>query len=365
MHDLTRAQARRIAVQAQLLDAPRPGSLLEVVTHLTMLQVDLTAAVAPSADLVAWSRLGPAFVADELAMLLEHRVLIELAGVIRPAEDIALHRADFADWPGRPPLRPWQVLRRDWVRANDRCRRDILAHLDRHGPALAGELPDTCAVPWRSSGWTNDRNVGQLLEFLAARGEVAVAGRRGRERVWDLAERVYPTDPPVPTEQASLRRAELRLHSLGIVRARRTKRPGTPVDAGDVGEAASIDGVGGSWRVDPAYLERPFTGRTALLSPLDQLVFDRTRMAELFNFDYALEMYKPAGRRRWGYFALPVLHGDRLVGKLDARADHSAGVLRVTALHEDAPFSAATTAQVHAEIEDLARWLHLEPELPR
>jgi uncharacterized protein YcaQ len=103
----------------------------------------------------------------------------------------------------------------------------------------------------------------------------------------------------------------------------------------------------------------------ALLSPLDRLVFDRRRMREIFAFDYQLEMYKPKAFRRWGYYALPVLHGDRLVGKVDATADRKAGVLRVDAVHEDAPFDEANSAAVRGEIEQLAQWLELDLALPR
>jgi uncharacterized protein YcaQ len=87
-------------------------------------------------------------------------------------------------------------------------------------------------------------------------------------------------------------------------------------------------------------------------------------MVELFGFDYGLEMYKPAAKRRWGYYALPILYGDRLVGKLDATADRKARVLRVDAIHEDVPFTKAATAAVTREIKDLARWLNLELDLP-
>ena len=100
-------------------------------------------------------------------------------------------------------------------------------------------------------------------------------------------------------------------------------------------------------------------GRTALLSPFDRLVHDRVRTEELFDFEYSLEMYKPAAKRRWGYFALPVLHDDRLVGKLDAKADHEASVLRVYAIHEDVKFTRAMTKAAQAELEDLAAWLGL------
>jgi hypothetical protein len=132
-----------------------------------------------------------------------------------------------------------------------------------------------------------------------------------------------------------------------------------PVHVGAVGEPAVVEGVKGEWRIDPAYLVDDFEGRTALLSPFDRLVHDRVRTQELFDFEYALEMYKPAGKRRWGYFALPILHEDRLVGKLDAAADRKASVLRVNAIHEDVKFTRAMTKAVLAELEDLASWLGL------
>ena len=116
----------------------------------------------------------------------------------------------------------------------------------------------------------------------------------------------------------------------------------------------------GEWRVDPTALNGDFEGRTALLSPFDRLIHDRVRSEELFDFEYTLEMYKPAAKRRWGYFALPILHGDQLVGKLDAAADRRAGVFRVAAIHEDTPFPSEVTDAVHREIRELADWLALE-----
>lgn len=132
-----------------------------------------------------------------------------------------------------------------------------------------------------------------------------------------------------------------------------------PVHVGEAGEPAVVEGVKGEWRVDPTYLVGDFEGRTALLSPFDRLVHDRVRAEQLFDFEYTLEMYKPASKRRWGYFALPILHGDRLVGKLDAVADRKASALRVNAIHEDVRFSRALTRAVQAEVEDLAAWLGL------
>jgi uncharacterized protein len=366
IHQLSRADARRIAVRAQALDRPRPTQLLDLVRQLTLLQIDPVAAIAPSADLVAWSRLGSsAYAPADLDAALDKRTLIELRAMIRPAEDLALYRADMAQWSGGVPLSPWLEARREWVRANDACRRDILKRLTAAGPLPSRELPDTCAVPWQSTGWTNNRNVTQLLEMMVLRGDVAIAGRQGNERLWDLAERVYPDDPVVPAERAGQVRDARRLRALGIARSRGPECPVEPMDVGAAGEPAVVEGVRGKWLVDPAQLGQPFSGRAALLSPFDRLIHDRKRTLDLFEFDYQLEMYKPVAKRRWGYYALPILYGDRLVGKLDATADHKAGRLRVHAIHEDEPFTKATSAAVHREIKDLARWLRLDLELPR
>jgi uncharacterized protein len=352
VHRLTKGQARRIAVRAQLLDARRPTGLLTVVQRLTLLQIDPTSAIAPSADLVAWSRLGSAYEPDELKQALEQdRTLFELGALVRPMSDLGLYLAGAAEWPSYDKQRAW-------LRDNDRFRRDILELLGSSGPLSSRDIPDTCVAPWASTGWTNNRNVTQMLEFLMMRGEVAIAGRVARERLWDLAERVYPADVAVPSvEEAERRQNERRLASLGIARQKTRAMPVEPIHVGEAGEAAVVEGVKGEWRVDPAALTDDFEGRTALLSPFDRLIHDRVRAEELFDFEYTLEMYKPAAKRRWGYYALPILHEDRLVGKLDAVADRKASVLRVNAIHEDVKFTRTMTKAVQAELEDLASWL--------
>lgn len=359
-HRLSRRDARRIAVAAQGLTASRPEDLFDVVRRLSFLQLDQVQAVAPSAELVLWSRLGSSYDPGDLADALATQALVELRGMVRLPEDIALYTAEMAAWPGIGDLKDWEVEVAEWVQDNDECRRDILELLRADGPLPTADLPDTIVRPWRSSGWNNNKTVSMLLDKMVQRGEVAVSAREGRKQLWDLAERVYPDDPPVPIEEARVRRAERRLSALGIARGR---DPETLADSpSGVGEPAVIDGVRGTWRVDPSYLEliEDFEGRAALLSPLDRLVYDRKRMSDIFDFDYQLEMYKPVSKRRWGYYALPVLYGDRLVGKLDATADRKEGVLRVDTLHEDWPFPAAMRDAVEREIDDLAEWLGLE-----
>ena len=363
--ELTSRDARRIAVRAQLLDAARPDDVLETVRHLGFLQVDLTRVVAEHADLALWTRLGRRYQPDDLEELVGDGAIVELRAMLRPSEDVALFRADMEAWPGEPPLKEWQEDVRDGVAANDGCRREILALLRSEGPTAARDLPDSCEVPWRSTGWTNDKNVMKLLECMEARGEVAVASREGRERRWDLASRIHPGDPAVPAEEAHRTLAARRLRALGIARPRALEAWDERYDVRDTGLPARIEGVRGRWRVEPGLLDDlddldAFEGRTAVLSPLDRLVFDRKRMTELFGFDYQLEMYKPAAARRWGYWAMPVLDGDELVGKVDATADREGGVLVVDAVHEDGDWSAARRRRVHAELDALGEWLGLE-----
>jgi uncharacterized protein YcaQ len=353
---LSRREARRIAIRAQLLSAERPRDLLTMVERLTFLQLDPTAAVAPSADLVAWTRLGSAYDPAHLTKALElDRTLFERRGqvsetepvlvMVCPMADLGLYLADMAAWP------TW-TRPREWLAANDAFRRRVLDQLGTSGPLRSRDIPDTCTVPWASTGWTNERNVTQMLEFLTSRGEVAVAGRQGKHRLWDLAERVFRAGMEVvPADAARAERGERRLRALGVAR---------PKAVGDAGTPVEVEGTSGEWRVDPDATAADFHGRTALLSPFDRLVHDRGRALELFDFEYTLEMYKPKAKRRWGYFALPVLHGDRLVGKVDVTADRTVSRLRVDAVHEDVPFTRAVTAAVDAELDALAGWLGIE-----
>src|SRR5207248_262395 len=134
----------------------------------------------------------------------------------------------------------------------------------------------------------------------------------------------------IPASEARTIRHARRLHSLGVAR---------PQFVGEAGLPALIEGTSGQWRVDPEATAEGFRGRAAVLSPFDRLIHNRPRALGLFDFDYILEMYKPKPKRRWGYFALPLLHEDLLVGKVDAAADRDAGQLTVHALHQDVPLT--------------------------
>jgi uncharacterized protein YcaQ len=297
------AQARRIAVRSQALDGSARG-VLETVRRLAFLQIDTVAPVAPPQQLVLWSRLG-AFDVTELDRLLwDERRLFEHGAFIRPIEDLPLVLARL-----REPRTTyaWQRRADDWVAANRTFRRYILRELERRGPLLSRELEDRSVVGWgKTAGWWGNRNVTLMLEVLHGRGEIAVAGRRGGQRLWTLADAWYPAVEAVPREEADRLLAEKRFRALGV-RMRRE----------------------GSWEVHPEAADGPVPRRTTFLSPFDRLIYDRKRANALFGFDYRLEMFVPKAKRRYGYYVLPILRGDRVVGRIEPVLDRKARVLRV------------------------------------
>ena len=212
MHELTRAEARQIVVRATMLDAHRPTDLYAMVERLTALPVEPTRAIAPSYDLVSWSRLGSAYEPEDLDDLLAARDLYEDGDGIRPMADLELHLAEMEIWPA------WDETR-DWIEANELFRNEILDILDADGPLPSRDVKATAQVPWHSSGWNVDRNVRMMLGCLLARGEVAVNGRKGTQKKYDLAERVYPPGvEAVPRRRPARLRDARRLRGLGIAR---------------------------------------------------------------------------------------------------------------------------------------------------
>lgn len=353
MH-LAREHARRIAISAALLDARRPSDLLSMVAHLGMLRVELTPTVAPAADHVAFSRLGQTFEPSQLTEAVSRGDLFERGWMLRPMADLGLFLGGMATYADRSNTR-------GWLESNARFVRDILNRIDEEGPLTSDDVPDTAVVPWKSTGWNNNRNVPLMLETLHLTGELAVVGREGRLRVWQLASKVYPDVPEVPADEARRIRSERLLTSFGVMRDSIAVAPLELHGNDRVGQRVSIEGVPGTWLVDPAQLDgsdgTAFEGRTAILSPFDRLMTDRQRLAHLFEYDYAIEMYKPVEQRIWGKFALPILQGDRLVGKVDATSDRKRGRFVVHRIIEDEPLDRAA---VEAELDEFATWLGLE-----
>ena len=357
--------ARRIAVRATRLDTPRPKSILDVVRQTGALQLDPTSAVARSELLVLWSRLGRYAVHKLDRLLWEERALFTWRAFLYPVEEWPLVAAA-----GR--VYPWPRYEHvaAWLRDNKGFERYVLATLKRRGATPQSEIEDRSVRPWESTGWTHGKNVSQMFEFLWSQGKVLVAARRGRERVWDLAERVVAPAPPLSREEAALTHLERRFRQLGPMTEAGYKRVpalwGLPLaDAfallvrDGVLVECEIDGVRGTWYVHRDLLEpaRPFRGRTTLLSPFDPLIYDRKHAQELWSFRYKLEIYVPASKREFGYFVLPILHRDRLVGRIDPLFDRKANVLRVNEVYAEEGATEDAGAAIAKTIQELARWL--------
>lgn len=356
-HQLTRDQARRIAVRAQLLDAVRPGDVVEVAEQLGAIKIDPTAVIAPAEHTILWSRIGYAYEPGQLTKAVERdRLLFEFDGAFRPIALLPLMLPAMRRWPRRESTK-------QWLEANDRFRRDVIARLRADGPLLASEIDDTAQVSRPPDGWSGANQVPIMLDFLSRQGVVAIAGREGRHRRWDLAERVYPDLPVFDDDEAAALFDERRLKAAGIAKQ---KSPWTPV--GQAGEPAVIEGMTQKYRVDPeavAALDQDDGGRVAFLNPYDGMLFDRPRLRELFEFDYVLEQFKPKPQRRYGLFAHPILMGDRFVGMLEATVDRDKKLLTVAAVHEFTGLDAEELEMVRAEIGELAEWLGVDVVEPR
>ncbi|KRB38771.1 DNA glycosylase AlkZ-like family protein [Microbacterium sp. Root180] len=351
-HHLTRDEARRIAVRAQLLDAERPGDVVEVAEQLGYVKIDPTATIAPCEHTILWSRIGWSYEAGQLQKAVEiDRLLFEFDGAFRPISLLPLMLPAMREWPRRESSR-------QWLEANAPFKKDVLARLKGEGPLLASDIPDTAQVDRAPDGWYGKNQVPHMLDFLSRQGLVAIVGREGRHRRWDLAERVYPKGlPSLDPDEAARALAERRLQAVGIAKL---KSPWSQI--AEAGEPATVEGSRWRFRVDPealAALEAEDDGRVAFLNPYDPMLFDRPRLSEIFEFDYVLEQFKPKPQRIYGYFAHPILMGDRFVGMLDAEVDKEREALRVNAVHEFLPFEPEEHDIVRSEISELGEWLGL------
>jgi uncharacterized protein YcaQ len=328
LREVSPAEGRRIAVRAQLLDGSATD-VLSTVRRLGFLQLDPISSVAPPQHLVLWSRLGERYDRTELDRLLwEERQLVEWNAFLWPVEDLPLLRARM-----RRRDRPLDRRLIAFLKENASYRRYVLRELERRGPLLSREIEDHRAHTREAHRWWGERKMGLMLGVLNARGQVAVVGRRGKQRLWDLAERWYPGTERVPWPEAKRAFEEKQFRALGV-RLQKGKLVAHP-DADD----------------------RPIPkGRTTFLSPFDRLVHDRDRALALWDFFYRLEMYVPKAKREYGYYVLPILAGDRLVGRIEPVHDRKAGTLRVLGTWWE-----GKPRPVGKPLASLARWLGASP----
>jgi uncharacterized protein YcaQ len=366
---LTRIEARRLAILATMLGGPRPSSVLEVVDRLGKVQVDPTALVARAEQLTIWSRLG-SYDPAELRRLVEEepRQLFEYNAFLVPVADLPIHRPAML----RAPRLEYHRGRymREWLADNASFREYILDELHARGPLRSRDLDDRAVVPWRTGGWNDGKNLGQMLELLWRRGEIAISRREGAQRLWDLAERVLPETDPLPDEIAAIETMDRQLRARGFA----DRGFGSAIDYGlpareigleslladGVAVPVAIEGLPGDWlahRDALAALDEPWRPRTTLLGPFDPLISDRERAEALFDYRFRFELYVPAAKREYGVYVLSILHGDRLIGRIDPVLDRKRRVLTVNAVYAEPKAPAGAWPAVSRAIDELAAWI--------
>jgi uncharacterized protein len=395
---LTIELARRMALHAQGLAArPAAGrSVSEVVERIGCLQLDPVAVVARSPLLVLRARLRGG-THDSHARALERaaysdRELFDYwcheASLCHIA-DLPLHRWAMRTHLAR--LTPARAHRARWLDQNSEFVDHVVDDLRARGPLRARELEDRSSAAWEWGHWTDEvssrQTIARLLDLLWMTGRIGVGGRLGIERHWDVMERCLPpgalerTDAEPLEEAQVVRRAALRaVGMLGVARAKhvnahftRRRYPGLAhalsalEDDGEL-RRVTVEGTGGEWWARPADLDAAAAlepgSRTVALSPFDNLICDRARAEELFGLDHRLEIYVPPAKRRWGYYVLPVLHGERFIARADLRVEDqpSGRVMRVLALHPEG--GRAAPRAVERALASLARWRGAELAMP-
>lgn len=380
--------ARNVMLAAQGLDKSPDQSVvkadvLEVIRRMCLLQIDTINVVARSPYLVLWSRLGgyqPEWLDELLAegSLFEHWAH---AMCFIPIEDYPLYRRRMLDaiqnnvWPVK-----WAVK---WSQEHPKVMQRVRTHLQENGAVRSAEFENTSHTP---GGWWNWKEEKDALEAMLLTGEVLIARRQNFQRVYELRERILPgwDDAALPSSEELDHTLALRsVRALGIAFPAwvpdyfRQPKKGNPKRLEALAQEGlllrvAVEGFEGSAYVHPDrsdLIKHAASGDlepvlTTLLSPFDPLVWDRNRAHELFDFDYRIECYTPAAKRRYGYFTLPILHCGQLIGRLDPKAHRAQGVFEIKALHLESGIEVneKLVADLAAAFQRLADW-HGTPNL--
>jgi len=387
MTSISATQARRIAIRSQLLDGDRPPSspnaVHDVAKRLRCIQIDPINVVARTQLLVLWSRLSDLDVRHLDVLMWERKELFHYwahAASLVVTDDYPLHKMRMRRF--RDPATLWAGRYEEWLERNSDLRRRILGELRRRGPLRSRDIEGIPADAWTSSGWTSGQTVTRMLDLMWTRGEIMISGRDGRQRIWDLAERWFPGWTPkraLTRRQGYDRAAEIAFSCLGVATPRQVNahfvRDGQPDLKGTVARLerkkaiAPIEVRNGATRVPGNwYIHRTavplldeisddsWRPRTTLLSPFDNLIADRKRTLALWDFDYKIEIYVPKAKRKYGYYSLPILNGDTLIGRIDAAADRKARVFRVLSVHAETGAPEGAGIEIGVTIQDLARF---------
>ncbi|MDX8507048.1 winged helix-turn-helix domain-containing protein [Mesorhizobium captivum] len=370
--------ARRIALAAQGFTDPRPGGepnrrhLARVLSRTGLLQIDSVSAVVRAHYMPLYSRLGPYRLA-----LLDNAAVTRKRAVF----EYWAHEASFLPVETYPLMR-WRMQRAEqgeemylglakWGHERKETIDEIYRQVAERGPIAASDIEGHKG----NGGWWGWSEAKHAFEWLFWAGRITTAYRRGFERYYDLPARVLPQavlDLPVPSVEDAHRellRISARAHGIatyGDLRDYFRLAPGDTKDRieelVETGELLPVKVEG--WD-KTAYLHKDarFPRRIearALLAPFDPVVFERTRTEKLFGFRYRIEIYTPAEKRQYGYYVLPFLLGDRIVARVDLRADRPASILRVHAAYAEAEAPPETVAQLFEELKQMQAWLGLE-----
>ncbi len=382
--------ARRLAITKQRLAGPMPSNdkegIMDITRSIGCLQLDPTSAVARNHLLIVWSRAGNYDLKELDTLLWDERRLFEYwahAASIVLTEDFPIHDHVMRQYP-RGDTR-WSMRVREWLEQNSEFRDYVLNELRARGPMQLKEFPDRTSSGWTSTGWTGNRNVSKMLDFLWVQGKILVAGRKGGQRLWDLAERVLPAWTPreeLSDRECTYRAAQKSLRILGVGTANHIKQNYTRGRYHHLGEVIArlrserlieeIEITGdehslpGTWYIhaeDLPLLEGIEAGvwqpRTTLLSPFDNLIADRNRTEQLFSYRFRIEIYVPKHLREHGYYVLSILHGDRIIGRIDPVMDRKAKRLTINAVYaeQDAPLTHEVATEIARSIADLGTFL--------
>ena len=375
-------QARTLLLAAQgLKSAPKRATKDDVrgiIWRMGVLQIDSISVVARSPYLVLWSRLG-SYEPRWLDELLEEGAIFEYwshAACFIPIEDYGLYR--------RLMLAKTEKTRA-WMEAHPNALEHVLGRIREQGPVRSAEFARTDG---RAGGWWEWKPEKRALEHLFAAGELMISHRENFHRVYDLRERVLANALPdwedalAPNEQEVRRALALKaVRALGVAVARWVPDYFRMPKKGVAGLLEELADEGSLLRAriedEPAYVHPDNTALaenilsggsrssvTTLLSPFDPVVWDRARALELFGFDYKIEVYTPAARRRYGYYSLPILHNGALVGRLDAKAHRKENFFEVKAIHlePDTSVNDDLVSGLADALRDCAGW-HGTPEV--
>ncbi len=374
---LSRAQARRIALVAQGFRDPRHTvptmrTFNRTLARTAVLQIDSVNVLARAHYMPLFSRMGP-YDTDLLRRAAEERP--------RRIVEYWAHVAAFMPvdlWPHmRHRMRAYEERGHEWAAIVHRPELvgSLLAEVRERGASTPRDLDDGLPRAKEHWGW-NWSETKKVMEYLFASGQLAVAGRNQQfERIYDLPERVIPAehlDAPEPTvaeaSQELLRRAAV-AHGVGTefdLRDYFRMRPELtrPALAALVESGELVPVTVEGW-TRPAYLHRDAAlprrvHARALLSPFDPVVWERDRTERLFDFHYRIEIYVPEAKRVHGYYVLPFLLGDRVVGRVDLKADRRSRTLRVLGAFAEPGAPEETAAELAEELHALAGWLGLD-----